>query len=61
MEAADTPTIRQILEDYDLEDLLGSPLFESLAEALTNRENIMVVEIGPRIWAKGLDTIINQH
>jgi hypothetical protein len=50
----DIPTIRQILEDYDLEDLLGPPLFEKLSDDLTNRENVMVVDLGPRLWASNL-------
>ncbi|KAI4218579.1 MAG: hypothetical protein L6R40_008767, partial [Gallowayella cf. fulva] len=61
VDPADIDTIRTILANYGVDDLVGPALFESLASELENRENIMVTEIGPRLWAKGLDTIIDQR
>lgn len=57
VDPADVPTIRQILEDYCGPELFGFP---EMVARLEERENIMVTEIGPRLWAKELDRIIEQ-
>ena len=57
---ADIPTIREILEDYGVDDFLSSELYAELKARLEARENAMVSDLGPRLWAKHLDRIITE-
>ncbi len=61
MNPADVPTIQEILEDKGIDGFLPAREFAELVDALRERENIMVVDIGPRIWIKHLDKIIEQY
>jgi hypothetical protein len=62
MAPEDVPTIEQILEEYGVDTTLHSESFAQLVDALKNRENVMVTEIGPLVfYRKGLDNIISQY
>jgi len=41
MDAADQPTIKQLLDDFDLEGFLGIQEYNELLAALEQRDNIM--------------------
>lgn len=61
MDAASLYTIREILEEYEVDSYMQPKEFDALVDALSNRENIMVTELGPRFLLKdGLDRIIKQ-
>ena len=58
MDASEIPTIDDIVADYaDMDD----PMIQEMINRLRDRESAMVVDLGPRIWAKGLDRIINER
>lgn len=62
MDAADIDTIRTILADHGIDDMLTGSEFEELASKLETRESMMVQDLGLRnIYRKGLDSIINQY
>lgn len=61
MDAASLYTIREILKEYEVDSYMQPKEFDALVDALSNRENIMVTELGPRFLLKdGLDRIIKQ-
>lgn len=61
MDASQIDTIRQILSNYGVDDMLTVGEFEDLASELETRENYMVTDIGSRFMFKdGLDRIIRE-
>jgi hypothetical protein len=60
MSPEDIPTINAILVEYGVSNLLDPEDFASMLEELKNRENAMVTDLGPRIWARNLDRIVSE-
>jgi hypothetical protein len=64
LDAADQPTIDEILTDYGIADLLGEREYANLMAALENRDNIMRTDAAKyeakKIFMAALDKIIKE-